>query len=809
MATMIQNYLKIAWRNLLKHKLFSLLNIGGLALGLATCLIILLFVHDELSYDRFNEKADRIVRVLFRANIDGGKINEANVMPPVAETLLNDYPEVQEATRLRQYGEPKVTVGEQTFKEGKFAFVDPNFFEVFTLPLLKGDAQTALVEPNTIIISQKMANLYFPGENPIGKVLNFKDWNKSFTVTGLIDEVPTNAHFHFDLFGSMASFEDARAPSWMMSEFYTYLVLQEGTDYRNLEAKLPEVVKKYMGPQIKQYMGVTLEQFQSKGNKLGLYLQPLTDIHLHSDVNFDLKPGGDIRYVYIFSAVALFMLIIACINFINLTTASAAKHAKEVGIRKVMGSIKSQLVGQFLTESVLLAGLSLFVAVMLVNLSLPTFNELANKSLRLSLTSMPYLPLALLGLTLVVGVFAGLYPAFFLSSFKPVSVLKGKLVSGKNSVGLRSGLVVFQFFVSTIMIVGTLVVYQQLSYIQNKNLGYEKDQLLVLPDTRILGNQEALFRQQILDDPRVKDVTSSSYRPVGYSHSNNSLAFPDGDDSRMMRTLEYRVDEHYIPTFGMQIAAGRNFSADLASDSTAMIINQTAAKAFGWEDDALGHTLTRFKGNEGERVDYHIIGVVADFHFKSLHEPITPLLMVLDQSSGLTVRTKTADVAGLVATLKTKWAALQPDEPFTYDFVDELLQQTYMAEQKSGQILKIFALLTIFVSCLGLFGLATFTAEQRKKEIGVRKVLGASEQQITWLLSRDFMKLVLIACILAIPVAYWAMFRWLQDFAYRIDLQWWVFVCAALITGAIALLTVSYHAIRSSLMNPVDSLAAE
>ncbi len=806
---MIQNYFKIAWRNLIKHKLFSLLNIGGLAVGLATCLVILLFVRDELNYDRFNEKADRMVRVIFKADIDGGKINEANVMPPTAEALLHDYPEVEAATRLRQYGEPKVTVGEHTYKEGKFAFVDPNFFEVFTLPLLKGDVQTALVDPNTIIISQKMADLYFPGENPIGKVLNFKDWNKSFKVTGLIDKVPANSHFHFDLFGSMASFEDARAPSWMMSEFYTYLVLQEGFDYRELEAKLPVVVEKYMGPQIQQYMGVTLDQFRSRGNKIGLFLQPLTDIHLHSDVNFDLEPGGDIRYVYIFSAVALFMLIIAGINFINLTTASAAKRAKEVGIRKVMGSIRSQLVGQFLTESVLLAVLSLVGAVMLVNWALPIFNELADKELSFSSAAMPYLPLALLALCLIVGVFAGLYPAFFLSSFKPASVLKGKFTTSKKSAGLRSGLVVFQFFISTIMIVGTLVVYQQLSYIQNKNLGYEKDQLLILPDTRILGAREDLFRQQILDDPRVLDVTASSYRPAGYSHSNNSLAYPDGDDSRMMRTLEYQVDEHYIPTFGMQMAAGRNFSADLSSDSTAMIINQTAANAFGWGNDALEHTITRFKGDAGKKVDYHIIGVVADFNFKSLHEPITPLLMVMEKSSGLTVRTKTAEVSGLIASLKEQWSALQPDEPFTYDFADELLQQTYLSEQKSGQILKMFSLLTIFVSCLGLFGLATFTAEQRKKEIGVRKVLGASEQQITWLLSRDFMKLVLVACALAVPVAYWAMGRWLEDFAYRIDLEWWMFLCAILITGAIALLTVSYHAIRSALMNPVDSLAAE
>lgn len=806
---MIRSYFKIALRNLLKNRLHSLINIGGLAVGLATFLIILLFVRDELSYDRFNEKADRMVRVVFKADIDGGKINEANVMPPTAQVLLNDYPEVEEATRIRQYGRPKVSVGEITSKEGRFAFVDPNFFQVFTLPFLEGNPQTALAEPNTLVISRKMADLYFGGEDPIGKVLNFKDWNQSFKVTGVIDKVPENSHFHFDLFGSMTGFEEARKPSWMQSEFYTYLVLRKGFDYRELEAKLPEVIKKYMGPQIHEAMGVTLDQFLSKGNKIGLFLQPLTDIHLHSDANFDFEPGGDIRYVYIFGAVALFMLIIACINFINLTTASAAKRAGEVGIRKVVGSFKSQLMGQFLTESVLLTFIALSGAAALVKTALPSFNQLAGKNLSFSLRTDPVLFLGLLALGLMVGLVAGVYPAFFLSSFKPITVLKGKFIGDKKSAGLRNGLVVFQFFISTVMIVGTIVVYRQLSYIQHKKLGYNTDQLLVLPDTWMLGQQEDVFRKQIMNDPQVLNVTTSGYRPAGYSDSNNSLAFPDGNESELMRTLEYHVDDQYIPTYGMQMAAGRNFSKDLSSDSTAIIINETAAKAFGWGNEALGHTITRFKDNNGKKVVYQVIGVVADFHFKSLHEPITPLLMVLEKSSGLTIKAKVSDISGLITRLKEKWNTFKPDEPFNYDFVDELLRQTYLKEQESGQILSYFSLLTIFVSCLGLFGLATFTAEQRKKEIGVRKVLGASENQIAWLLSRDFMKLVLIACVLAIPVAFWIMNKWLQDFAYRTEMDWWIFAFACLGTGLIALATVSYHAIMSALMNPVNSLKTE
>ncbi|MEZ5043412.1 MAG: ABC transporter permease [Saprospiraceae bacterium] len=805
---MIKNYFKIAWRNLLRNKLYSLLNIGGLALGLATCVVILLFVKNELSYDRFNEKADRMVRVVFRADIDGGKINEANVMPPTAQTLLNDYPEVEEATRLRSYGKPKVNIGENTFKEGKFAFVDANFFQVFTLPLIKGDPQTALIEPNTIIISEKMADRFFGEEEPIGQVLNFQEWNQSYKVTGVMEEVPQNAHFHFDLFGSMAGLEEARKPSWMTSEFHTYLVLRKGFDYKELEAKLPEVIEKYMGPQLTQAMGITLEQFRNKGNKIGLFLQPLTEIHLYSDVNLGLEPGGDVRYVYIFSAVAFFMLIIACINFINLTTASATKRALEVGVRKVIGAPKRQLMGQFLTESVLLTFLALFAALALVQATLPTFNRLADKNLSFDLLADPILPIGLLVLGLVVGLVAGLYPAFFLAGFKPIAVLKGKFSTDKSSAGLRSGLVVFQFFVSTVMIVGTIVIYQQLAYIQHKKLGYDKDQLLVLPDTWMLGQQEEVFRQQILNDPRVLNATVSAYRPAGYSANNNSMAYPDGKESDLMRTLEYRVDEQYIPTFGMKMAAGRNFSTDFSTDSTAIIINQSAVTAFGWED-ALGHTITRLKNNDGTKIVYQVIGVVEDFHFKSLHEPITPLLMVLGKSSGLTIKAKTADMNSLIASLQEQWTTLKPDEPFSYGFIDELLRETYLSEQKSGQILKIFSLLTILVSCLGLFGLATFTADQRKKEIGVRKVLGATEQQITWLLSRDFLKLVFIACLLAVPVAYWGMTKWLQDFAYRIEMEWWVFVLAGFSTGLIALLTVSYHAIRSALLNPVEALKTE
>ncbi len=806
---MIQNYLKIAIRNLLRNKVFSAINIVGLALGIATCLVIMLFVYDELSYDRFNEKADRIFRVVFKASINDGKINEANVMPPTAQVLKNDYPEVLAATRLRTSGSPEIVYQNKKFKEHSFASVDANFFDVFTLPLLKGDAKTALREPNTAVITQDFAKKYFGDEDPIGKVLFIKSWNESYKVTGLIDKVPHNSHFHFDIFGSLAGVKDAQAASWMSSGYFTYLVLPEGFDYKVLEAKLPQVIKKYMGPQIQTAMGMSLPQFLQKGNQLGLFLQPLTSIHFDEGYTGTLEPSGNIQYVYIFGAIAVFMLLIACINFMNLSTAGASKRAKEVGVRKVLGSVKQDLINQFLFESILLSVVALILSLMLVQLSLPVFNDLAEKDLQLDFLKNPLLLIAFLVFGLLVGVLAGSYPAFFLSSFNPVEVLKGKFKLAGKSISLRSGLVVFQFFISIALIIGTTVVYQQIKFIQSKDLGYAKDQLLIMRNTWSLGKNEEAFRQQILQDPRVLSVSSAGYLPAGPSDSNNSLGYPDGDDSQIMRTLEYKIDEQYIPTMGMKIIAGRNFSKDFATDSTAMIINETAAKAFGWGKNAVGHTITRLKNNDGLKVTYRIIGVVKDFHFKSLHESITPLLMVSEKTYGLTIKVKGKDVEGLLASLKNQWQKFNVEEPFSYAFMDELFEKTYQSEQKISVILSIFSGLTIFVACLGLFGLATFTAEQRTKEIGVRKVLGASVSQIVTLLSKEFLKLVLIACGFAFPIGYWLMNKWLQDFAYRIEISAWIFVLAGILALFIALLTISYQAIKAALANPVTSLRTE
>jgi len=802
---MLRNYLKIAWRNLLKNKAFSFINILGLSIGIAVCFIIMLFVYDELSYDRFNKNADRIVRVVFNASINGGKISESNVMPPVAQALKNDYAEVEEATRLKQDGRPKITFEHKIFKEASAAFVDPNFFKVFSFTFLKGDATTALLRPNTLVITSEVAQRWFGNDAPLGKTIDYN--GTRFTVTGVMEKNPANAHFHFDMFGSMESIDQARSNSWMESNFFTYVLLKPGTDYKKLEAKLPGMVEKYMGPQIVQEMGLSLSQFRTKGNELGFALQPLTSIHLYSNTSSELEAGGNVKYVYIFGAIAVFMLLIATINFINLSTAGASKRAKEVGVRKVMGSGKADLVKQFLLESVMLTFIALLIAFVMVQLALPVFNTLSGKNLRPGFSLKPLTAFFALGI--MVGLLAGIYPAFFLSSFKPIATLKGRLSAGTKSLGLRSSLVVFQFFISVSLITGTIIVYQQMKFIQNQQLGYDKDQLLVLPNSWALGKNEKAFKEKLLQDSRVANITVSAYKPAGPSGNNNSLAYPEGKDNQLMKTLEYQVDEQYIPTLGIQMAAGRNFSPAFSTDSSAMIINETAARAFGFGKNAVGQRITRENSSRGKNVTYNVVGVVKDFHFRSLHEAITPLLMVLNPESGLIIKVRTKDIAGLLASMKEQWASYQVEEPFSYAFMDELYIKTYAAEQKTGLILNIFAVLTIFVACMGLFGLATYTAEQRSKEIGIRKVLGASVAQVTGMLSKEFIKLVLIGCIIAFPLSWWAMTRWLQDFAYKIDINWWVFVLAGVVALLIALFTVSFKAIRAALANPVKSLRSE
>ncbi|HVX48537.1 MAG TPA: ABC transporter permease [Chitinophagaceae bacterium] len=807
---MFKNYFKIALRNLMRDKAFSAINILGLALGMATCLLITLYVQNELGYDRYNSNADRIVRVTFRGVMQSGVVKEANVMPPLAAAFKKDFPEVLEATRIRPVGNHKAVYGKKSFKDDAIAFVDSNFFRVFTVSLLKGNEASALLKPNTVVLSNATAKKFFGNDDPVGKVLEFPEDHASLTVTGVYDKIPDESHFHFDMMASLTTLPEARSDSWMSSNFFTYLLLPKRYDYKKLEAKLPGEVDKYIGPQIQQGLGVTLSEFRQKGNSLNFYLQPLTSIHLNSDLNGEIEPGGNKQYVYIFSAVAVFMLLIACINFMNLSTAGAAKRAKEVGIRKVMGSLKMQLVRQFLTESLLLTAAAMLIAIGLVYWSLPVLNSITGKNLHLNPFSSRWVLPGLFAFGIFTGVLAGSYPAFFLSSFNPVAVLKGRFAGSKKNVAFRSGLVVFQFFISISLIIGTMVVYNQLSYIHHKDLGYDKNHVIVIENSGALGKNSDGFKQKLAQDPRVINISASGYLPAGFSYGNNFFVYPDNSSTNLVKTLRYDVDYNYISTLGMKIVQGRNFSKSYGADSSAVVVNETAARTFGWKDGFEGHTVS-YTQNDNIKHTLHVIGIVKDFNFKSLHEAITPLVMTMANNDygNIIVKITGKDVPGVLAAIKHKWDAFKTDTPFTYSFLDDRFNNTYKAEENIGSILGVFAGLTIFVACLGLFGLATFATAQHIKEIGIRKVLGASVSGLVSLMSKDFLKLVLIAFVIAAPVAWYAMHKWLEGFAYRIAISMWLFVYTVGSVILITLLTVSYQSIKAALTNPVKSLKVE
>lgn len=807
---MFKNYLKIAFRSLWKNKSFSFINIFGLATGIATCVVIMLFVRHELSYDRYNEKADRIVRVVFKGRIKGGEMKEANVFPPVAKTFVKDYPEVEMATRLSPGPAPVVVYGDKKFNESNIAYADANFFDVFTLPFLQGNKATALAEPNTVVITSAIAKKYFGNESPIGKLFHFKNLQQDFRVTGVIEKVPETSHFHFEMFASLKNVADAESNSWMTSNYYTYLVLRKGYNYKDLEAKLPAAVEKYMGPQLTQAMGLSFAEFRSGGNDLGLFLQPLTDIHLHSDLSTptELEPSGNVSYVYIFSAIAIFMLLIACINFMNLSTASAGKRAREVGIRKVMGSLKSQLIWQFLVESAIITAVALSISIVFVEMALPLFNELSGKNLELSFRRDKWLVPALLATGLVTAFLSGTYPAFFLSSFNPIRVLKGRLPGSGRGFNLRSGLVVFQFAISIVLMICTAVVYNQLSFIQQTKLGYEKEQVLLLPAAYELGSKVEVLKDQLRRDPHVAGFSSSGYLPAGPSYGNNFFVYEKSSQDQV-KTLRYEVDENYIGMLGMSLKEGRNFSGSSGADSSAIIINETAARELAWKDNVIGRNLSS-ADNSGKVRTFQVVGVVKDFHFRSLHEKIAPLVMVYNKDFGqLIVKVRTKDVSTTISNLKRAWDATNPDQAFAYSFLDEQFSRTYQAEQNTGKILGIFAGLTIFVACLGLFGLATFTIRQRSKEIGIRKVLGATVSSIVVLLSRDFIKLVIIAFLVAAPVSWILMNDWLMNFEYRVNIAWWILGAAALASVLISIATVGFRGLKAALMNPAEVLKNE
>ena len=798
---MLKNYLKIAFVHFRKHKAFSFINIVGLAIGIACCILIVGYVFHELSYDKHHENTHNIFRLRSELKISGEYLDIPKSSPPMADYLVNNYPEVIDAVRFRKIGRVPVRYRNVQYYEDHLFFADNSVFEIFTFPIVKGNPQTALNTANSAVITEDFAKRYFGEDDPLGKVFNINN-HYDLTITGIVENVPHNAHFKFDMLCSFQTFaQDNKREmrNWLSINNYTYVLLDKEADYKQLELKFPGMLEKNVGALLKYVKGEMI-----------LTLQPLTSIHLHSNLMQEIEGNSDIIYVYIFSAIALFILAIACINFMNLSTARSANRAKEVGLRKVLGADRRRIIRQFLTESVLYSLLSMIVALILVDFFLPLFRSLSGIELSINYTKNIWLLPSLVALAIFVGLIAGSYPAFFLSAYQPVHVLKGQTQTGPKSNRFRSVLVIVQFSISIILIVGTIIVFNQLRFMKNRRLGFHKEQIVVIPISDE-STSESLgpVKEELLSHTGIISVAASSHVPGQTTYVNPFI--PEGFSLEQMQYMgELYIDHDFIPSMGIDIISGRNFSADMKTDATqSVIVNETAVKKFGW-DNSIGKTIQDVSTSK-TLTKYTVIGVVKDFHMESLRKKIIPLFIGCTTHifNSLAVRISPENIPETISFLRAKMKQIDPLRPFEYAFLDDSFDAQYKAEERLSKIFSYFAILAIFIASLGLFGLSSFTAEQRTKEIGIRRVLGASVSGIVLLLSREFTKWILIANVIAWPIAYFSLNKWLQGFAYRTSLTLAAFVLSAIISIMVALLTVSYQAIKTAITNPVDSLRYE
>ncbi|HWB24249.1 MAG TPA: ABC transporter permease [Chitinophagaceae bacterium] len=816
---MLRNYLTIALRNLRKYRFTSFINIFGLTVGLTCCLLILAYVVNELSYDRFNPEADQIYRVNRVFNNQDGKINLtlSTVAPPFGPLLQHEFPDIQEYTRLLSNGTTAIKYNEKLFSEKDVYFADERVFDFFPVRVLTGSAKTGLIEPNTVMLTPAAAKRYFGDENPINKLVRI-DNQVPCKVTGIYEPFPANSHLHPDMMISFNTLRDSTVygekqlqTNFGNNSFFTYLKFPKNYPVAQIEAQFPKFIDKVMpiptGPNVTLPPGFKQSKFTS------LYLQKLTDIHLYSHTDYEAEPNGDIKRVRMFSIIAIFILLIACINYMNLSSARSVLRAREIGVRKVVGARRKEIIAQFLSESVLITWVALALAFAITWLLLPYLNNLSGQKLSINLLLNSKLLTALLLLPFAVGIISGIYPALFMSSFKPVKVLKGLVKTGGGNVSFRQVLVVLQFGISIVLIIATTIVFQQLHYMQQAALGYDKDHIITMPYTSQLDGKFEAFRNTLLNNPNIKNAARSSRIPTGRLLDSQGATTFSGDSAQPVAGTIKMVstDVDFIPTYGIAMAAGRNFSRQHATDSNNYIINESAVAMLGWgsADKAIGKDI-RYGGTKGK-----IIGVVKDFHFESMHEQIIPLIFFMQPPGqngyygALSVKLSGSNVTATIQDIEKKWHTFLPETPFDYSFLDDKYAKLYATETQQGNLFTVFACIAIFIACLGLFGLSAFIITQRVKEIGIRKVLGASTTEIVRVLSVDFLKLVLVAAIIAVPAAAYYMQGWLKDFAYHINMAWWVFLSAGLLAAIIALATISFQAIKAALANPVKSLRTE
>jgi putative ABC transport system permease protein len=757
--------------------------------------------------------ANRIYRVNTHIKVNGSEFNDKDTPAPMADVLSTNYPGIEQAVRISGGNDMLVKKGDETLVEKNAFFADANLFKVFTLHLLKGNPATALVNPNSMVISASMARKYFNTLDVIGKTLKV-DNTDLYNITGVIKDVPPQSHLHFNFIKSMVSLTSSKSDFWLSNSFMTYVLVRKGTTQSELDRYLKQTAEKYAEPQLMNVAHSSFSDLEKKGDYFKYASIPLTKIHLYSQLSSEVEPSGNIEYVYISAIIGLLILLIACINFMNLSTAQSAGRAKEVGVRKVIGSGRANLVRQFLTESLLTALVAFIFSIALIVLLLPLLNQLSGKEINLASGLYTWLFPALMGVAMICGLLAGAYPALVLSAFDPIKILKGKFVLNVRGYKLRNALVVFQFTTAIILITGTLVIYQQLNYIRNKNLGYDRDHVLVLNNAYALGEHTQTFKKEILQLPGVVAGSLTQNLPTSTANDWNKNAYSKDatlNASQTQTIVDWGVDAGYIPALKMKIVTGRNFSEDMATDSSAIIINETAVRSLGFKDP-LNAKLYDFNSRTQQTQEYHVIGVVKDFNAGSLRYNTEPLVMRYSKYGGQFIfRIKSANIPQLLSQIESRYHSFDQmsSQPFLYSFLDEDFNNLYKGEQRTGSMFTTFAALAIFIACLGLFGLAVYSAEQRTKEIGIRKVLGASVSGIISLLSKDFIRLVIVSIIIATPVAWWAMNKWLQTFAYRINISWWIFLVAGVIAILIAVITVSFQAIKAAVSNPVKSLRTE
>ncbi len=810
---MFKNFIKVAIRNILRQKAYSLINVFGLAVGLASSMLITQFIAHELSYDRFHSRSEQIYRLCVRGKIGEQNMNMAFTAMPTAEAFLMEFPEIINACRLDVRENVYFRYAEQTFIEDDIMWADSTFFNIFDFRLLSGDPGQVLREPNAIVLTEDMARKYFGDEDPVGKSIAVFNDSSLYRVTGVVENCPENSHMAFNSLVSFHSRNDAGRTFWLSHNIHTYFLLTPEADIDLLNEKMQPVLLKYVGPEVEQFLGVQLDQWVEEGNSYGMYLQSLTDIHLDPDVDQTLKQPHEKKYIYIFGLVAIFILAIACINFMNLSTARSANRAREVGMRKVLGSSRGLLTAQFLWESIFLSAIAMLVGIILVNLLLPTFSNIVNLDLTVNNINNYLLVPVLIILAVIVGLLAGSYPAFYLSSFKPLSVLAGKQAGGMKSGWLRNLLVVLQFAISIGIIISTLVVGMQIRYMLSKDLGYEKEQMLIINRIGAIGvSHIQTFKQEI---GRLPGVMASTNSTMIMGRTNNSNAYMiEGQPFEHSPVLATNwVDYDFAETYKLELVQGRFLSPEIASDSTNAVVNEAAIRTFNL-GDPLSLRLIEPGRTPEERVYHQIVGVIKDFHFESLHSDILPYVFIhkdeaMNWGGYLTVRLQTDDIPSVLKEIEKLWKEFSNEQPFEYSFVDKDFAAMYAEEEQTGKIFGVFSILAILVACLGLLGLASYSTEQRTKEIGVRKVMGADVFTIVRLLSKETVVLVLISTLIAVPLAWYLMGNWLESFAYRIKLGPGLFLMAFAGAMIIALVTVSFQAMHAGLKNPADSLRYE